>query len=189
MPTPTPRGALKSPRPLVADATRSRRPGGRVLAKVAGGSSFDSMKAAHEKREIEGARKMGSANHFRSGKSGGWRDVFTVTQSDQVRDAPHRAAAHARRLATLSPSRHAGRAESGLRVTHSPPSLTGRRNAHGEDGGLRRCLCRLRQGRQVPGRETHLERRKRPRRRGSVAVRRGLGGGGSTRAAPRSQRA
>lgn len=57
-----------------------------ILAKVAGGSSFDSMKAAHEKREVEGARKMGSANHFRSGKSGGWRDVFTVTQSDQVEE-------------------------------------------------------------------------------------------------------
>ena len=55
-----------------------------VLQLVALGSSFDSMKAQHEKREKEGSRKMGSANHFRSGKSGGWRDVFTVSQSEAL---------------------------------------------------------------------------------------------------------
>ena len=63
------------------------------------------------------------------------RRVQLCTQSEQVRAAPHRAAAHAR--APLLPARHAGRAErdfasltialtrgcaeSGLRVTRSPP--------------------------------------------------------------------
>lgn len=55
-----------------------------LLAKVVAASSFDSMKKDHERRKSTGVQRMGSATHFRSGASGGWRANFTVAQSDAL---------------------------------------------------------------------------------------------------------
>ena len=55
-----------------------------LLAKVTAASSFDAMKTQHAARVESGAQKMGSATHFRSGTSGGWRANFTVDQSEAL---------------------------------------------------------------------------------------------------------
>lgn len=55
-----------------------------LVEKVARAASFDSMKDAHSERVKTGLQRMGSTQHFRSGKAGGWRSAFTVQQSDEL---------------------------------------------------------------------------------------------------------
>lgn len=55
-----------------------------LLDRVVAYASFDSMKAAHEKRMESGTQRMGSAAHFRSGTAGAWKHTFTVAQSEAL---------------------------------------------------------------------------------------------------------
>ena len=80
------------------------RADGATLAAVAAASSFESMRADHLRRLEDQQLLQCARGHFRSGRNGGWADVFTVAQSIEVDVAFARR--FAGRAALLAEQRH-----------------------------------------------------------------------------------